>query len=222
MSRHDLTHPLEDGMPVYPGDPDVAVSPAATMATEGYRVTELALSTHAGTHVDAPSHLLADGATLGDYPIETFAMDAHLVGVDAGPRDPIGPDALPDERSADVVVFRTGFDAHWGTPQYRDHPYLAPETADALAERGQHVALDAASPDPSPPAGGTEDADGPETDANGEQAGYPAHRALFEAGLLVFENLRNLDALPTRFRLEVFPLRLDADGAPVRAVGVVD
>ncbi|QLC34192.1 cyclase family protein [Halarchaeum sp. CBA1220] len=212
MTRYDLTHPLTDGMPVYPGDPAVSVSPAATMAADGYRVTGLALSTHSGTHVDAPSHLLADGRGLDAYDVGTFAMDAHLVGVEAGPREAITPDALPADDSADVVVLRTGFDAHWGTPRYRDHPYLAPETADALAERGQHVALDAASPDPSPPTG----------DADGEPEGYPAHRALFEAGLLVFENLRGLDALPSRFRLTASPLRVEGDGAPVRAVAVVE
>ncbi|GGL43265.1 cyclase [Halarchaeum grantii] len=214
MTRHDLTHPLTDGMPVYPGDPTVSVSPAATMAADGYRVTELALSTHSGTHVDAPSHLLADGPSLAEYDVGTFSMDAHLVDVEAGPREAIRPDALPADGSADVVVFRTGFDAHWGTPRYRDHPYLAPATARELAERDQHVALDAASPDPSPPAGDADTDDDPE--------GYSAHHALFEADRLVFENLRDLDALPSRFRLTAYPLRVEADGAPVRAVAVVE
>lgn len=214
MTRYDLTHLLTDGMPVYPGDPPVSVSPAATMADEGYRVTELALSTHSGTHVDAPSHLLADGPSLADYGVDAFAMDARVVDVEAGPREAVRPDALPADDSADVVVLRAGFDAHWGTPRYRDHPYLAPETAEKLAERDQHVALDVASPDPSPPAG--------DADTDGDPAGYPAHRALFEAGLLVFENLRGLDALPSRFRLTAYPLRVEADGAPVRAVAVVE
>jgi len=197
-------------MPVYPGDPAVTVTPAATMAADGYRVTSLSISTHAGTHVDAPSHLLPDGPTLSDYPIEAFSMDARLVDVTVGPREPIEPDAVPDGTGADVVVFRTGFDARWGRDRYRDHPYLAVETADALAERGQHVALDAASPDPSP---------SPRADADGPD-GYPAHRALFARDRLVFENLRGLDGLPSRFRLDAFPLRIGADGAPVRAVAV--
>jgi len=183
------------------------------MDADGYRVTRLSLSTHAGTHVDAPSHLLADGATLGDYPIEAFSLDARLVDADADAREPIGPDVLPDDDAADVVVLRTDYDAHWGSARYRDHPYLAPETAERLARRGQHLALDAASPDPSPPA---DDA----VATSGEPDGYPAHRALFEAGLLVFENLRNLAGLPARFRLDAYPLRVDADGAPVRAVAV--
>ncbi|MFB6079057.1 MAG: cyclase family protein [Halarchaeum sp.] len=211
--RHDLTHRLRDDTPVYPGDPPVSVSPAATMDADGYRVTRLSLSTHAGTHVDAPSHLLADGATLGDYPIDAFSLDARLVDADADAREPIGPDVLPDDADADVVVLRTGYDAHWGSARYRDHPYLAPETAERLARRGQHLALDAASPDPSPPA---------DADASGEPDVYPAHRALFDAGLLVFENLRDLAGIPERFRLDAYPLRVDADGAPVRAVAVTD
>jgi kynurenine formamidase len=50
----------------------------------------------------------------------------------------------------------------------------------------------------------------------------PAHHALLGEGLPIVENLRNLGALPNRFTLHAYPLRLDADGAPVRAVADVD
>jgi kynurenine formamidase len=81
-----------------------------------------------------------------------------------------------------------------------DHPSLAPETARLCADRGLSVATDALSPDPT---GG---------------GGVPAHRAILGAGGLIVENLCHLDAVPDRFELLAFPIRLDGDGAPVRAL----
>ena len=208
MALYDCSHEIESGSWTYPGDPAVSLSPHATHGENGYRVTAVELGSHAGTHVDAPSHTEEEGATLGAFPADRFRFDARLVDVcDAGPRDPIPPDAVPDT-DADLVVFATGWDDHWGTERYVDHPYLAPETAERCADAGYDVATDTPSPDPTP------------TDAvnGGEPTGAPAHHALLGAGRLVIENLRGLERLTGRFVLHAYPLALDADGAPVRAV----
>ena len=60
----DLSHPLRTGTPVYPGDPEVVVSPAATAAADGYNVLHVTMGSQSGTHVDAPFHFLADGARI--------------------------------------------------------------------------------------------------------------------------------------------------------------
>jgi kynurenine formamidase len=64
---YDLTHFVETGMPTYPGDPSVAVTPHATHATDGYRVSAVSVGSHTGTHVDAPAHTDPDGRTLDSY-----------------------------------------------------------------------------------------------------------------------------------------------------------
>lgn len=200
-------------MPTYPDDPDVAVCAADTYADDGCRVTELTLGSHAGTHVDAPSHTEAEGATLGDYPVSAFVRDAVVVDcTDLGAREPI-PAARVPETDADCVLFRTGWDRHWGSERYRDHPYVSVEAAERCVESGYAVGIDSFSPDPTPPAEG----DG---DAPADRNAFAAHHALLGAGLLVFENLTTLHAVPERFELRALPLSLDGDGAPVRAVGI--
>ncbi len=52
----DLSVPIVTGMPVYPGDPEVDVSPALTAAESGVNVQRLHLGSQTGTHVDAPFH----------------------------------------------------------------------------------------------------------------------------------------------------------------------
>jgi len=203
--RYDCTQPIESGMPVYPGDPEVSVAPAATHESAGYRVSELRVSTHTGTHVDAPSHTEPDGESLGAYSVERFRFDARVVDVrEYGAREAIPPDAVP-ETAADGLLFHTGWDDNWGDATYFDHPYLAPETAERCAKLGYHVGLDTLNPDPTEPR-----ADEPD--------GVPAHRALLGAERLVIENLRGLGRLPERVTLCAYPLAVDGDGAPVRAV----
>ena len=57
----DLTQPMKEGMPVYPGDPLFRTRPVADHETDGYRVTELSLGTHTGTHIDFPYHFFRTG-----------------------------------------------------------------------------------------------------------------------------------------------------------------
>ena len=207
----DLTHPVETGMPTHPDDPPVELTPHATHETDGYRVEALSCGSHAGTHVDAPAHTDPDGRTLDTYPVEAFVFDAVRVDCRGlGARDPVPPARVPSVE-ADCVVFWTGWDRHWGTDRYRDHPYLSPAAARACAEAGYAVATDTPSPDPTPTAR-----------ADAEPDGLPAHDALLGADLLVVESLTGLGRAADRFELRAYPLALGGDGAPVRAVGVVD
>lgn len=206
----DLSRQLANDTPVYPGDPPVKLQSHATHEADGYRVTDMRLGSHAGTHVDAPAHTEPDGATIDEFPPERFAFDAHLVdlrSLDA--RDPIEVDSLPAAgdvpSDCDLLVLRTGWARHWGTDRYADHPFMTPEAAAWCAEEGYDVALDAPSPDP-----------------RGSDA-LPAHHELLGSDRLILENLCALDGLPRRFRLHAYPLALaGADGAPIRAVADPD
>ena len=129
MELRDLSHSIETGMTVYPGDPAVTVSPAVTYEKAGFRVCSLGLGTHSGTHVDAPSHILESGAGLDQYPIEEFVFEAQILEVPAEAREPIELDLLPDSINADLLVVTTGWDQHWMTNLYRDHPYITEEVA---------------------------------------------------------------------------------------------
>lgn len=205
----DLSQPIETGMQTFPGDPAVKLSPAATFESDGYRVTELGCGSHTGTHVDAPSHTEADGKRLDSYPIERFVMrTVRLDCRDLSPREPIPPGRVPAV-DADCVVFHTGWDDHWGTDRYRDHPYLAPRTASRCAKLGYDVGLDALNPDPTPSPRASED----------EPTGFQAHHELLGNDCLIVENLTGLAAPPSPFELRAYPLPVGGDGAPVRAVG---
>jgi len=209
----DLSHPLEDATPVYPGDPVARFEPATTIREHGYNVLHVRMGSQTGTHVDAPFHFLADGARIDDLPLELFLGPAVVADVrgrapgtaitwsDLAPvADRLGPGRM--------LLLHTGWDEHWGTDAYFGHPYLDADAAERVVAAGvRTVGLDALSLD--------------ETVVGGDSAGgFAAHFAVLGAGGVIVENLRNLAAVPSPEPVvSVLPLKLaGADGAPVRAV----
>ncbi|WP_018548640.1 cyclase family protein [Streptomyces sp. LaPpAH-108] len=208
----DLSVPVVTGMPVYPGDPEVTVSPALRAPADGVNVLSLHLGSQSGTHVDAPYHIDDAWPRLDELPLSRFTGRAVVADVRGlTPRSPITPELLAPALDAfapdAVLLLATGWSAHWGTDAYADHPWLTPAAAEAVVAAGvRTVAVDALSVDPS----------GPDADP-----ALPAHRVLCGAGAVIAENLTRLDRLVGVADAEVFlfPLRLPgADGAPVRAV----
>ncbi|WP_302082237.1 cyclase family protein [Salinibaculum rarum] len=212
MSHYDCSQLIEPWMSVYPGSRPVNVETATTVESAGSRVTELDLDTHVGTHIDAPAHTLEDGKALDDFPVSAFAFDARLVDCTGlADREPLGPEMLGEPSDHDMLVVRTGWDDHWGTERYRDHPYLTEAAAAWCAEHGYSLGLDTFGPDPTP----SVDAD---RERPTEPDGLAAHDALFADGQFIVENLRGLERLPAEFELTAYPLALAAEASPVRAV----
>lgn len=86
---HDLSHPVTDGMMVYPGDPHVAIRPALTVANDGVLVERIEMGSHTGTHIDAPAHTVADGRTMADVRLDELVGEAlvlHVPGLGDGQR----------------------------------------------------------------------------------------------------------------------------------------
>lgn len=150
----DLTRPLREGVPVYPGDPLFQARPFAEHATDGFRGTRWTFGSHVGTHLDAPFHYFVDGETLDSFPVDFFVGDAAIldlrstVGVDserfATPRTVGRPASIapadlesfePIFDAVPFVFLRVGWAERFGRADfYNAFPSLTPETADWLAD----------------------------------------------------------------------------------------
>lgn len=86
----DLSLPIVDGMPVYPGDPKVKVKITHTYESHTWELRQLTMGSHTGTHVDAPSHMHPGAATLDELPLERFFGASRLVRLE----DPVWPEGL--------------------------------------------------------------------------------------------------------------------------------
>jgi arylformamidase len=210
----DLSHPLEHGQLNFPFDPKISVLVHNTVASIGYNITEISMSTHQGTHLDVPFHFFDDGKTIDQVPLERFYGPATLVDLAPGSylpaKTPITVEMF--EPYADRfqpgarVIYRTGWERMFGTPEFfTDYPTLTLEAARWIA--GRRIGLLGMDP-PTPSTEWKE-----------------VHWALLakDVEIVIVEALANLDKLPERFTLAAFPLNLRGrDGSPIRAVAIVD
>lgn len=203
----DISHVIETGMPIYPGDPEVSIRPWTTVSDDGYAVLQLHIGSQSGTHLDAPSHFLANGEAVEDIDLNRLIGPAVVIDCRGlPPNGEIGSE--PFERSdiaGRAVLIHTGWDVHWGSETYVQHPALSEEAATILRDQQVRVVgIDALSVDLS----------------SRLDHGFPAHAILLGASIPIAENLRGLEHITWPDPVvSMLPLRLRAgDGAPIRAV----
>ncbi len=104
----DLSRPLGEDTPVYPGDPEVKVRPWAFIDRDGYYMNVLRLGEHSGTHVDAPAHIVPGGKTIDEMPLEKFIGEGIVLDVRDG-EGPVKLDELPDSGYYNrIILLLTG------------------------------------------------------------------------------------------------------------------
>lgn len=211
MKIIDLTHTMDQTMPVFPGAEPPMSTVVATLAEDGFVEAKVTLYSHSGTHIDSPAHMLEDGGTLDRLAVEAFVGPGVVVdctGSRAAAIDVAYLEPYEDDiKAAEFVVLKTGWDAYWGTEGYfSGYPCLTEGAARWLAEIGpKGIGVDAVSVDRS------------------SDTRFPIHKILLGSNILIIENMMNLAMLPAYgFVLSVLPLKLaGAEGAPVRAVAIL-
>lgn len=187
----DATQALFHGMPRAHTLPEVEITPLHRLAEgSGVETSCLRIPSHAGTHVDAPSHVIQGGRTIDQLELDRFVGPAVVVTVRRGPGEEITVDDVvkggPQVQPGDMVFLDTGWARKFGTPDYYDHPSVSAELADWLVERQVNLlACDFATPDLAIP----RRADG---------FGFPIHHRLLGADVLIAENLASLEAVTGR------------------------
>ncbi len=200
---YDVTVPLAAGMSTYPGDPPFVLESVQRLGDSPYELSRLALSTHTGTHVDAPSHFIPGGASVDQLPLEILLGKARVVELLV--RETVGRVDLEalDLRDDLRVLLKTRMSGQLLKPGYhQDHVHLSEDAALYLAQAGiKLVGIDYLSVDRF---GSTD---------------FPAHRALLGAGVIVLEGLDLSEVEPGEYEMACLPLRIaGADGAPARVV----
>jgi arylformamidase len=185
----DLSFPIEDGMPTLPGVlPEARVSAildhdASRERYQGkaeFYLGRVDIPGNTGTYLDAPFHRHRDREDLAAIQLERLANLPGIL-VEAGTAaSSVTIDLQPQEIRGRAVLLRTGWDRRWGTDAYWDpDPYLSPEAIDLLIGGGAALV----------------GVDWNNVDDTSDPA-RPAHTRLLEAGVLILERLRGLEALP--------------------------
>lgn len=205
---YDASVMIRPGMVVWPGDPPVEMVPVSSRSTgKVANVRRLSLSTHAGTHVDAPDHFVEGGKTLEAVALSRLFGEAVVLDVLGCPV--IGAADLeavwPEGNSPERVLLRTDNSVRRIILDEVFHPdfvALSAEGADWLLRRDiATVGIDYYSIEPY------------------QTPGHPTHMTLLGQDILVIEGLNLVDVPAGRYRMACLPLRLQgADGGPARVV----
>ena len=206
MAIYDISIPLSEATPVWPGAPRTSLTRISSMA-EGDRANKHVLTTdvHSGTHVDAPYHFIADGAKVDAMDLETLVGPALVV--QALEADLLTADVLemlsipPGTRR---LLLHTRNSQRWtlGERDFsEDYVAISEDGARWLVARGVRlVGVDYLSVAPFSNTVAT-------------------HQVLLQAGVIVIEALDLTGITPGVYQLVCLPLKIAGiEGAPARAI----
>lgn len=197
-------------MRVFPGSPQPSFIEWSKFEIHGYSSEVMFLSTHTGTHIDAPSHFIPDSRTIDKIKVSRFVSRSILIKIPKKADQQITLNDIINCKinANDTVVFATGWEKRFKNDNYMiNNPGLSLDAAEYLvSNRVNAVAID-----------------GPSID-RGVDNNFNIHSALLSNDIPIIENLCNLEELSSvkSFTLIVNPLKLvGASGSPVRAIALV-
>lgn len=217
MRLVDLSHPFEAAGADGSKRMEMAMQPLKSVHEHGVTTHEITFFNHAGTHVDAPAHLIHGGKTVDRMPLDAFYGPGVVLDIPLGPNGAVGKaeleKATPEVKPGDAVFICTGWGDKIYAPDYASHhPYLTEDGAAWLvAKRARMVGMDVQSVD-LPHSLRTKDFK------------YTSLRILLKAGIPAVHNLCRLEEVRgKRAKLLALPINfLGADGSPARVVAEVD
>lgn len=208
MKVHDVTAPLREDLPTWPGEDGLRRRLVKDLAKgDTSTVSHLSLGAHTGTHIDAPVHFIAEGGGIDALDVEALMGPAVVAGLEHVERT-IRPEDLEASvpEGAERILLKTR-NSGWSasdTEFREDFVALDAAGAEWCVARGLRlVAIDYLSIEPSGSA----------------RKGHPVHRTLLNAGVVIVEGVDLSGVQPGAFVLAALPLLVPGgDGAPARVV----
>ena len=205
MRYWDISEPLEPASATFPGDtPFTQEWVARQERGASCNVSTIRVSTHVGTHTDAPLHYDVAGSDMASVPLHAYMGRCRVLDVRGeGAPSLVPASALPPAklRGAERVLLRTS-DEHDHRVWNHGFTALGPAAAKALADAGVVlVGIDTPSMD------------------HADSKDLSGHQALYAGGVAILENL-DLRGVPEGdYELIALPLRIvGGDSSPVRAI----
>ena len=215
MKILDLTLTVSDKIPTFPGSPQPNFIPWENIKDDGYNLELLFLSSHTGTHLDAPYHFIENGKKIHEISPNRLIRDAVLIKSRKKSGQAITKtDILKFEKmhekipNGSTVIFWTGWQKMLHDDSYFiKNPGLSTTAAKYLVSKITNLV----------------GIDSPSIDFQASKQ-FSVHHIFSKNDILILENLANLEKIKSwKFQLVVLPLKLkNATGSPVRAVAVLE
>jgi len=221
----DMTHTLDAEFPTYFGEPQFSSETVYNFAEHSFNLNRFTVNEHTGTHVDAPLHFSADGASVDEIPVENLIAPLCVIDIAARAAEDADTLVTPDDIKAWIaangeipanacVAMHSGWSAHVATDKFRSfdgelqhYPGFHVEAAKMLIEEtgATSIGVDTLSLD------------------HGMSADFATHYAWLPTGRFGIENLANLDKVPAAGATLVIgaPKHRGGTGGPARIFAMV-
>jgi len=209
----DLTLQISQSIPCFPGSPTPQFLNWSTIKDDKYNLELLFLSSHTGTHIDAPYHFKDDGAKIHQIPVDRLIGKGLLIKIKKSKDQEITKkDLLEYEKNHgkiknfSSVIFFTNWQKNSKKKIFfTNNPGLSKKAAEYLISKKINLV----------------GIDSPSIDL-GKDSSFTAHKILAQNNILIVENLVNLQKITvSEFDFVILPLKLkDGTGSPVRAVAI--
>tara|TARA_B100001146_G_scaffold102678_1_gene90895 strand:+ start:146 stop:793 length:648 start_codon:yes stop_codon:yes gene_type:complete len=215
MKILDLTLTISDKIPTFPGSPKPNFIQWENLKDDGYNLELLFLSSHTGTHLDAPYHFLENGLKIHEINPKRLIREAILIRSRKKANQSITKNDIQKFEKKygkipnnSTIVFWTGWQKTLHNDSYfNENPGLSEAAAKYLVSKKTNLV----------------GIDSPSIDFKGSQR-FSVHRIFSKNNILIVENLANLEKIRSpKFYFVVLPLKLKgATGSPVRAIAFID
>jgi kynurenine formamidase len=213
VKQIDLTLTISKSTPNFPGSPKLQFIPWSTLKEDEYNLELLFLSSHTGTHLDAPYHFAKNGAKIHEIPLDRLLGNGILIKIKKGKNQVITKNDLIlfERKNGNIqkhssIIFHTGWQKNLNRDSYFiNNPGLSESAAKYLVSKEINLI----------------GIDSPNIDL-GINRTFIAHKILAKNNILIVENLTNLNKISSKqFDFIILPLKLkDASGSPVRAIAI--
>ncbi|MDH3278435.1 MAG: cyclase family protein [Nitrosopumilus sp.] len=211
MKPIDLTLTISRSIPTFPDSPKPQFISWSNLKKDGYNLELLFLSSHTGTHIDAPYHFIKNGIKINEISLDRLIGNAILIKLHKTKNTTITKldITLFEKNNGKItnnssVFFFTGWQKKLKKNNYfTENPGLSKSAAKYLASKKINLV----------------GIDSPSIDL-GKDKSFSVHHVLSKNNILIVENLANLDKISSKeFNFTILPLKIkDATGSPVRAV----
>jgi arylformamidase len=202
-SLYDVSVPIRQGMPVFPGDPEVHLERVTSLAAGAVcNLSRADLGVHSGTHIDAPSHFIDGAPAIEGVPVDVLIGPCLVTDMTrlSGNIDAGAIASLDIPAGVERILFKTANSELWAVDNFPESWVgLTPDGAAELLRRGVRlVGIDFLSIAP-----------------KGDPT--PTHVALLEQGVVILEGADLRRVQPGQYELFCLPILLvGSDGAPAR------
>lgn len=220
----DMTHTLHPDFPTFTGNPQFSMEQVYNFAEHYFNLFTYNVSEHTGTHIDAPLHFSADGASVDEIPVGNLVAPLCVIDIAARAAENADTELTPDDIKAWIathgeipdgacVAMHSGWAPKINTDGFRNfdgtaqhYPGFHVETAQMLLETGAaSIAVDTLSLD----LGASQD--------------FATHYMWLGNGRFGVENVANLDKVPAAGATLVIgaPKHKGGTGGPARIFALI-